>query len=79
MWCECQDDLPLEVFASPSEKLPHPWSRRRKGGVSRVQLGGGLLQESLELVNVAGALGEDHTFEGLGAICNGGHEFVGKG
>ena len=47
--------------------------------MSRVKLGGGLLQESLELVNVASALGEDHAFEGLGAICNVGHEFFSRG
>ena len=37
---------------------------------------GGLLQESLELVNVIGAFGVRKAFQGMGAICNGCHEFV---
>ena len=41
-----------------------------------IVLHGGLLQESLELVNVVGALGVRKAFQGVGTICNGCHEFV---
>ena len=41
-----------------------------------VVLHGGMLQESLELVNVVGALGVRKAFQSMGTICNGYHEFV---
>ena len=45
----------------------------------RVVLHGCLLQESLELTDVAGAFGRCKAFQSLGAIANGCHEFVRRG
>ncbi len=41
-----------------------------------IVLQGVLLQKSLELLNVVGALGVGEVFQSMGAICNGCHEFV---